>query len=277
MAGVVRAARQARRRASAFRHHCARPEFALALQRDHGPRRARDLRVGHGARVPAAALSGDRSAQAGADSARHRSRGVCPCAAAGSAGARASRGAASATRRRWPAVAAARSRHPPERPCRCHRPARQSARIEPRCTAVDAGCKAGRARGLRRRTRCDGTRGRCRRRHRDQRSDGGHCDRLCGQRPGVAVVAQAGGVRAHRDRGTRGGRPVLGWAHGGVGELLRELQPAGLVPPFDGALLASKAHSLLALPPMPAVTMHAYRLHTMQESTLALYQSLVEA
>ena len=29
------------------------------------------------------------------------------------------------------------------------------------------------------------------------------------------------------------GRPVLGWAHGGVGELLRELQPRGAVAPFD--------------------------------------------
>ena len=31
------------------------------------------------------------------------------------------------------------------------------------------------------------------------------------------------------------GRPVLGWAHGGVGELLRELQPRGAVAPFDEA------------------------------------------
>lgn len=73
------------------------------------------------------------------------------------------------------------------------------------------------------------------------------------------------------------GRPVLGWAHGGVGELLRELQPLGAVPPFDAALLANTARALLAQAVMPAVTMQRYRLHTMQESTLALYQSLVEA
>ena len=73
------------------------------------------------------------------------------------------------------------------------------------------------------------------------------------------------------------GRPVLGWAHGGVGELLRELQPQGAVPPFDATALASTARSLLAQAAMPAVTMQRYRLQAMQESTLALYQTLVEA
>src|SRR5690606_23707335 len=33
------------------------------------------------------------------------------------------------------------------------------------------------------------------------------------------------------------GRPVLGWDHGGVGELLHELQPAGAVPTFDADAL----------------------------------------
>lgn len=73
------------------------------------------------------------------------------------------------------------------------------------------------------------------------------------------------------------GRPVLGWAHGGVGELLRALQPGGGVAPFDMAALASAARSLLAHPPGPAATMQAYRLDAMQEATLALYQSLVDA
>ena len=72
------------------------------------------------------------------------------------------------------------------------------------------------------------------------------------------------------------GRPVLGWAHGGVGELLRELQPQGAVPPFDAKALAQAARELLAHPPAP-VTMQPYRLQAMQESTLALYQSLVDA
>lgn len=73
------------------------------------------------------------------------------------------------------------------------------------------------------------------------------------------------------------GRPLLGWAHGGVGELLQALQPAGAVAPFDVAALASAARSLLAHPPVPAATMQAYRLDAMQEATLALYRSLVDA
>lgn len=73
------------------------------------------------------------------------------------------------------------------------------------------------------------------------------------------------------------GRPVLGWAHGGVGELLQALQPEGAVAPFDMALLATVARRLLAHPPAPAATMQVYRLDAMQEATLALYQSLVDA
>lgn len=72
------------------------------------------------------------------------------------------------------------------------------------------------------------------------------------------------------------GRPVLGWDHGGVGELLRELQPAGAVPVFDAAALAARARALLAEPPVPPATM-PYTLQAMQETTLALYRSLVEA
>ena len=72
------------------------------------------------------------------------------------------------------------------------------------------------------------------------------------------------------------GRPVLGWAHGGVGELLRELQPAGAVAPFDGDALQRTARELLAQQPMPPATM-PYTLQAMQEATLAQYQSLVEA
>lgn len=72
------------------------------------------------------------------------------------------------------------------------------------------------------------------------------------------------------------GRPVLGWAHGGVGELLRELQPQGAVPPFDAAALAAAARTLLAQPSPPAVTMSAYTLQAMQAATLACYRELVD-
>ncbi len=70
------------------------------------------------------------------------------------------------------------------------------------------------------------------------------------------------------------GRPVLGWAHGGVGELLAELQPQGAVPPFDEAALLVQANALLTHPPSPLATM-PYTLHAMQDATLDLYQELV--
>ena len=74
------------------------------------------------------------------------------------------------------------------------------------------------------------------------------------------------------------GRAVLGWAHGGVGELLRELQPQGAVAAFDGAALHAAARDLLARPDVLAVTMPAklahYSLRAMQQSTLAAYDEL---
>jgi glycosyltransferase involved in cell wall biosynthesis len=73
------------------------------------------------------------------------------------------------------------------------------------------------------------------------------------------------------------GRPVLGWAHGGVGELLAELQPRGAVPPFDAPALAIAARELLAHPPAAVTMQPAYGLQAMQESTLELYRSLVDA
>jgi glycosyltransferase involved in cell wall biosynthesis len=69
------------------------------------------------------------------------------------------------------------------------------------------------------------------------------------------------------------GRPVLGWAHGGSGELLRELQPDGAVPPFDATALAIAARALLAHPPTPPATM-PYTLEAMQQATLAAYSEL---
>ncbi len=69
------------------------------------------------------------------------------------------------------------------------------------------------------------------------------------------------------------GRPVLGWAHGGVGELLAELQPSGAVVPFDAQALAGAARKLLATPPPLPATM-PYTLSAMQDATLSLYQEL---
>lgn len=72
------------------------------------------------------------------------------------------------------------------------------------------------------------------------------------------------------------GRPVLGWAHGGVGELLAELQPAGAVAPFDAAELLQRARTLLAQPAPAAGTMSRYTLRAMQDATLAVYDELLD-
>ena len=68
-------------------------------------------------------------------------------------------------------------------------------------------------------------------------------------------------------------RPVLGYDHGGVGELLAELYPAGRVPPGDRERLAERAAELLRY--APAISpLHSYRLADMQAATLALYREL---
>ncbi|MGY1426597.1 glycosyltransferase [Lysobacter sp. A289] len=84
------------------------------------------------------------------------------------------------------------------------------------------------------------------------------------------------------------GRPVLGWAHGGAGELLEQLQPWGAVPAFDERELHRRARCQLAPSPspgstaaaaMPAVTMDDlshYTLRAMQQATLAVYAELID-
>lgn len=69
------------------------------------------------------------------------------------------------------------------------------------------------------------------------------------------------------------GRPVLGWNHGGVGELLAQLQPSGAVPVGDSAaLLAQALHLLQAPPALPSRI--PFTLQAMQRDTLKLYASL---
>lgn len=72
------------------------------------------------------------------------------------------------------------------------------------------------------------------------------------------------------------GVPVAGYAHGGVGELLRELLPAGAVALGDVEALAAVVANWLRHPPeVPSPA--RYRLAQMQEATLALYTEIVEA
>ncbi len=72
------------------------------------------------------------------------------------------------------------------------------------------------------------------------------------------------------------GRTVLGWDHGGVGELLRTLQPAGAVAPFDMRALARAAQALLAQPPALPDTI-GFTLQAMQDATLSVYDELRDA
>lgn len=72
------------------------------------------------------------------------------------------------------------------------------------------------------------------------------------------------------------GRPVVGWAHGGVGELLAELQPQGAVPAFDAQRLFDTVMAMLAHPPSRLATMETYTLRAMQDATLALYLDLAD-
>ncbi|MEZ5541521.1 MAG: glycosyltransferase family 4 protein [Pseudomonadota bacterium] len=69
------------------------------------------------------------------------------------------------------------------------------------------------------------------------------------------------------------GVPVLGYDHGGVGEILAALYPAGRVAPGDGAALAAAAARLLADPP-PVPRESPFTLGAMLDTTLALYRDL---
>ncbi len=70
-------------------------------------------------------------------------------------------------------------------------------------------------------------------------------------------------------------RPVLGYAHGGVGELLAELYPDGRVPPGDITRLVERAAELLRLAP-PIAPLKRFRLADMQAATLDLYAQIAE-
>jgi len=69
------------------------------------------------------------------------------------------------------------------------------------------------------------------------------------------------------------GVPVVGYAHGGVGELLAELHPAGAVPVGDVDAVAACIAALIAARPT-MTPLASYRLDEMQRRTLAVYESL---
>ena len=76
------------------------------------------------------------------------------------------------------------------------------------------------------------------------------------------------------------GRAVLGWDHGGVGELLQALYPIGAVPLGDTARLLARTRELLSGATTSAAIAFTlpdrYTLARMQHDTLALYTSLAD-
>ncbi|MEO6137912.1 MAG: glycosyltransferase [Luteimonas sp.] len=69
------------------------------------------------------------------------------------------------------------------------------------------------------------------------------------------------------------GRPVLGWAHGGVGELLHQWQPQGAIAAYDETALLACARALLSHPPPPVGTIPD-SLREMKQATIDLYEHL---
>ena len=66
------------------------------------------------------------------------------------------------------------------------------------------------------------------------------------------------------------GVPVIGWDHGGVGEVLAALQPEGRVMAGDRAVLAERARAFLQHPPTLPQRI-PYTLSAMQQATLDVY------
>lgn len=70
------------------------------------------------------------------------------------------------------------------------------------------------------------------------------------------------------------GTPVIGWDHGGVGELLARHFPQGRVPPGDQAALLATTLGVLSCHERPAA-IHPQSLADAQAQTLNVYQSLL--
>jgi glycosyltransferase involved in cell wall biosynthesis len=69
------------------------------------------------------------------------------------------------------------------------------------------------------------------------------------------------------------GVPVLGFDHGGVGEVLRHIYPKGLIPLQDRNTLEARARALL-VHPETVPSFAAFDLQDMLESTMRIYQEL---
>ena len=67
------------------------------------------------------------------------------------------------------------------------------------------------------------------------------------------------------------GTPVIGYDHGGTGEILRTVFPQGLVPVGDQQGTADRTEQFLSAPPVVPQD-HPYTVGRLQEATLAVYQ-----
>ncbi|RME35546.1 MAG: glycosyltransferase, partial [Gammaproteobacteria bacterium] len=70
------------------------------------------------------------------------------------------------------------------------------------------------------------------------------------------------------------GRPVIGYAHGGVREQLEALFPKGLVPVGDTDAVVRKVLEWRHEPPPVRELADAFSLPAMQERTLSVYREL---
>lgn len=71
------------------------------------------------------------------------------------------------------------------------------------------------------------------------------------------------------------GTPVIGYDHGGTGEILREVLPLGLVPAGDVTLAVETTCRFLA-DPVNVPEVHRFTLDEMQRRTIGLYESFAE-
>ena len=69
------------------------------------------------------------------------------------------------------------------------------------------------------------------------------------------------------------GTPVVGYDHGGTGEILRTMYPYGLVPTKNVGVAADRVAALLKTP-IPVPRDHPYTVEQLQEGTLAVYEAV---
>ncbi len=69
------------------------------------------------------------------------------------------------------------------------------------------------------------------------------------------------------------GTPVIGYDHGGTGEILRQVFPQGLVPPQDIAAVEATTRAFLTAP-VAVPPQHPFTLARMQEATIKVYEEL---